>query len=406
MNRQVVVTGLGVISPIGTGKKLFWANLIKGTSGVDKVTLFDTSTFNRHYGGEVKDFSAERFISPEMIPFVGRASQFAIAATEFALKDASLTQKSIQKNKNAIIIGTTMAEASVIDFSGGMFIKKEWDKITSKLIVNSFAPSIPRNVGHFLKIKGENVLIPNACAAGNYALSYGYDLIRQGKIDYAIVGGAEALSRVAFQGFQRLYAMGLDVCTPFDKERKGMILGEGAGILILESLEHARARHAHMYAEVLGYGLSCDAHHMTIPKKEGVRKAMSKALINSGLSPKDIDYISAHGTGTQANDKNESAAINEVFENRRVPVSSIKSMLGHTMGAASAIESITCCMALEHQVVPPTMNYQTPDPECDIDCVPNKSRKMELTKVLNNGIAFGGNNCCVVLGKIEADRRG
>jgi 3-oxoacyl-[acyl-carrier-protein] synthase II len=396
MDRKVVVTGLGVISSIGIGKDDFWNNLIRGTSGISEVTLFDTSEFKRHKAGQVKNFKPSDFIPKEMIKFLGRASQFAIAAAKLALKDAKITEKKVKDIKSAVIIGTTMTEAQVYDISSKMFVDDGWDDITTKLMLNIFSSSIPRNLGHLLKAKGFNLLIPNACAAANYALGYGFDLIKRGEIDLAIIGGADALSRIAFQGFQRLYAMAPDKCSPFDKERKGMMLGEGAGILVLESLESASERKAEIYSQVLGYGISCDANHMTIPKKEGIAKAMSKALKNADVSTKDVDYVSAHGTGTQANDKAESGAINEVFDNREVPVSSIKSMLGHCMGAASGLESIACCMALVKGIVPPTINFETPDPECTIDCIPNKARNADVRIALNNGFAFGGNNCCVV----------
>jgi len=399
MNREVVVTGLGAISSIGIGREEFWANALKGKSGISDVTLFDTSKFKRHRAGEIKNFTSSDFIPESISKFIGRASQFAIAATKLALEDANFPLSDIETKKLAVIIGTTMAESSVIDFSGEMFIREEWDKITKQLLVNTFSPSIARSIGYFFKAKGENVLIPNACAAGNYAIGYGFDLIRKGEIEFAIVGGAEALSRVAFQGFQRLYAMSPEVCSPFDKNRQGMLLGEGAGILILESLERAIKRSAPIYAKILEYGLSCDAYNMTIPSRIGIKKAMAKAIKNADISPNEIDYISAHGTGTVQNDKEESNAINEVFGGRKVAVSSIKSMLGHTMGAASALEALTCCLALKDEVVPPTINFKTPDSECDIDCIPNKARRIKLNKVLNNGFAFGGNNCCVVFGK-------
>ncbi|MEI8349639.1 MAG: beta-ketoacyl-[acyl-carrier-protein] synthase family protein [Candidatus Omnitrophota bacterium] len=395
MSKRVVVTGLGIVSSIGIGKDEFWKNLIAGKSGISEVTLFDTSRFKRHKAGEIKNFESGRFIPSEIKKFLGRASQFTIAATKLAMEDARFSPEMIQKDI-AVIIGTTMAESSVIDFSGEMFIKEEWDRITNTLLMGTFSPSIARNIGYFFKTRGINVLIPNACAAGNYAIGYGYDLIQSGKVAMAITGGGESLSRVAFQGFQRLYAMAPECCSPFDKNRQGMLLGEGAGILILETLDAALARNAPIYAEVINYGFSCDAYNMTIPSRIGIRKAMQKALCNSGMSVQDIDYISAHGTGTGQNDKEESGAINEVFKNRKVPVSSIKSMLGHCMGAASAIEAITCCLALKEQVIPPTMNFKTPDDECDIDCVPNQARALTLRNVLNNGFAFGGNNCCVV----------
>lgn len=349
MNRDVVVTGLGAVSSIGIGKEEFWKNILAGKSGISEVSQFDTSKFKRHNAGEIKNFDPQFFMPENLTKFMGRASQFAIAAAKSAIEDSKLSLSNIENEKLAVIIGTTMTEASVIDFSGEMFIKEEWDKITKQLLMNVFSPSIARSVGYFLKAKGENLLIPNACAAGNFALGYGFDLIRKGEIDFAIVGGADSLSRVAFQGFQRLYAMSTDICSPFDKDRHGMLLGEGAGILILESLESAVSRKAPIYAKVLEYGLSCDAFNMTIPSRVGIKKSMVKAIKNANISIDDVDYISAHGTGTIQNDKEESGAIKEIFGDKKVAVSSIKSMLGHCMGAASALESITCCLALKEE---------------------------------------------------------
>lgn len=400
MSKQIAVTGIGIISSIGIGKDDFWNNLIQGKSGISKIGLFDTSKFSRHYGGEIKEFNPTRFIPKEMVRFLGRASCFAIAATKLALDDAGIPLADCRKKRIGVIMGTTMTEGSVLDFSVEKLLKEEYKEITNTLLLNAFSPSIPRNIGNFFQLKTPaNLLIPNACAAGNYAIGYASDLIKNGELDLAIAGGAEALSRVAFQGFQRLYAMASDKCMPFDKERKGMLLGEGAGVLILEPQESALKRRAHFYAKVSGYGLSCDAYHMTAPRRDGIKKAMHKAINNSGISVNDIDYINAHGTGTMQNDKEEAGAIKEVFGSKRVPVSSIKSMLGHCMGAASAIEAAACCLALKEGIIPPTINFQTPDPECDIDCVPNESRKAKLNFVLNNAFAFGGNNCCAVFSK-------
>ncbi|MDP2922874.1 MAG: beta-ketoacyl-[acyl-carrier-protein] synthase family protein [Candidatus Omnitrophota bacterium] len=396
MNKKVVVTGIGVVTSIGIGREDFWKNLTAGKSGISKVTLFDTSKFKRSNAGEIKNFTPSDFIPKNIVQFLGRASQFAIASTKLALEDAQLNLANVRECNPAVIIGTTMAESSVIDFSGEMFIRDRWEEISAQLLMSTFSPSIARNIGCFFGFKGTNLLIPNACAAANYAVGYGYDLIQKGEIDIAIVGGAEALSRVAFQGFQRLYAMAPQVCAPFDKNRQGMLLGEGAGILILESLERAKERNAPIYAQVDGYGLSCDAFNMTIPNRVGIRKAMQKAIQNSQTSIDEIGYISAHGTGTIQNDKEESGAIKELFGEKRVAVSSIKSMLGHTMGAASALEAIACCLALKEEMAPPTINFKTADPDCDIDCVSNQARKLSFKKALNNGFAFGGNNCCVV----------
>jgi 3-oxoacyl-[acyl-carrier-protein] synthase II len=250
---------------------------------------------------------------------------------------------------------------------------------------------------------GPNLMFSTACAAGNYAIGYGSDLIRLGKADVILAGGAEPLSKVAFTGFNQFSAVAPDMCRPFDKNRKGMMVAEGAGLVVLESLENALRRKKQIYAEVLGYGLSCDAFHMTTSSTEGIVSCMTNAMKNTGVTRDQVDYISAHGTGTLTNDRNESAAIKEVFGalSSKIPASSIKSMLGHTMGAASAIEAITCALVVKNDMIPPTINYVTNDPECDIDCVPNQSRKQIVTIAFNNSYAFGGNNACLVLKKIN-----
>jgi 3-oxoacyl-[acyl-carrier-protein] synthase II len=244
-------------------------------------------------------------------------------------------------------------------------------------------------------------MFSTACAAGNYAIGYGFDLIRSGRADLIIAGGAEPLSKVAFTGFNQFSAVAREKCRPFDKNRTGMLVAEGAGILILESLDRAVERDAPVYAEILGYGLSCDGHHMTTSTVEGLTWCMRNAIREAGISVEDIDYISAHGTGTITNDRNECAAIRELLGNRHrdVPVSSIKSMIGHAMGAASALEAVVCALAVKEDVIPPTINYETPDPECDIDCVPWKARRHRVDIALNNSYAFGGNNASLVLNK-------
>jgi 3-oxoacyl-[acyl-carrier-protein] synthase II len=250
-----------------------------------------------------------------------------------------------------------------------------------------------------LKVRGPNLIFTTACAAGNYAIGYGFDLIKLGKADVVIAGGSDAFSYLAFTGFNQVRVVAPEKCQPFDKNRKGMLVGEGSGVMILETFDSALKRDAPIYAEILGYGLSCDAFHMTNPQVDGVVQCMRNALKEADILPDDVDYISAHGTGTRYNDKTESAAINQVFGGRKVAVSSIKSMLGHTMGAASAIEAIVCCLVVKNDIIPPTINYETPDPECDIDCVPNTARKQRVNIALNNGFAFGGNNACLVVKK-------
>ena len=400
-DRRVVVTGIGVVSSVGTGSEAFWKAVLSGKSGISPVISVDTSAYKCHLGGEVKDFTPEKFIPRRKVKFLGRSSQLAIAASSLALEDAKLPYKSAERKEMGVIIGTTTGERPMEELLAS-WAKGGFKEIDRAKIFQASVNNISANVGIEFKARGVNYLIPTACAAGNYAIGCGFDLIRNGDANFVLAGGADAFSIFAFTGFQRIYAMSPDIIRPFDKNRKGMMQGEGAGILLLESYKSALKRGARIYAEVLGYGLSCDAYHATAPDPKGIAKVMEKALAEAKITYKDVDYISAHGTGTGPNDKAECAAIKEVFKERskQVMVSSIKSMLGHAMGAASAIEAATCCLAIRDDIAPPTINYQTPDPDCDIDCVPNTARKAKIDVALNNGFAFGGNNACVVFGKV------
>lgn len=391
---RVVITGLGVVSSIGIGKDAFWKSLVAGKSGISKVESFDVSTYDRQYGGEVKNFNPREFISKRKIQNIGRASQFAIAAAKLALKDANLEES--EKNVG-VNVGTTVGELRLLEeFHDHLDSKQE--KFNYAYFSAFPSASLASNIALELGLTGGIKVFTTACAAGNYALADGVELLRKGKLSYVLAGGSDGFSRVIFTGFNRLLAIAPEQCQPFDKNRKGMIPGEGAGMLLLETYENAKKRGTHIYAEVAGYGLSCDGHHMTNPSSVGVAKAIDKALKDAKVNSKQVDYFCAHGTGTSENDKAESGALHEIFGEKKniPPVSSIKSMLGHTMGAASALESIACCLALENQAIPPTINFSEPDPECDIDCVPNKARESNLKCVLNNAQAFGGNNCCVV----------
>jgi len=394
--RRVVVTGLGVVSSIGIGVEEFWKNLIAGKSGITEIEAFDTSEYPVHKGGEVKNFKPEHFIDKRKLKYIGRASQLAIAATKLAIRDAKLKKDAI--NKSSVLMGTTLGEAPLIEEANIDLVKDNHENIRQNIAFLYPTNSIPVLVALELDCRGYNFMIPTACSAGNYAIGYGYDMISNGESDVILAGGSDAFSRIAFTGFNRLMAMAPEKCQPFDKNRKGMMLGEGAGVLILESLEHAEKRKAKIYAEVLGYGLSCDAHHMTQPSEEGIVSCMEKAIKEAGILKEDVDYISAHGTGTPQNDKIECAAIKKVFGKRfkDIPCSSIKSMLGHTMGAASAMEAISCCLAISDEIVPPTINYEMPDAECDINCVPNTAKKINIEIAINNSYAFGGNNACDV----------
>jgi len=400
--RRVVVTGLGIVSSVGIGKDDFWKSIINGKSGISEVSSFDTSELRCHQAGEIKNFIPDEFISRRKVRFLGRTSQLAIAATSLAIKDARLSRKKLDKQRIGVFLGTTMGERP-LEETVDVWVKQGVDQLSKVKILQSTANNIPANIAIHFKFEGPNYLIPTACAAGNYAIGYGFDFIKRGDLDYAIVGGADAFSALAFIGFHRIYAMAPEKCQPFDKNRKGMLVGEGAAILFLESLESALQRNADIYSEIPGYGISCDAYHMTASKAEGIEKAMEKALKYARIKKEEVDYICSHGTGTPGNDKTESAAIKRVFKERykSIPVSSIKSMLGHPMGAASAIEAVTCCLTVKENIIPPTINYETPDPECEIDCVPNKARVKRVDTALNNGFAFGGNNSCLVIKKFH-----
>ncbi|MCX7920489.1 MAG: beta-ketoacyl-[acyl-carrier-protein] synthase family protein [Clostridia bacterium] len=403
MEKKVVITGIGVISPVGTGKKKFWNSLVNGVSGVAEIKSFDTSEFRVKIAGEIKDFDAEKYLSESQISKSGRAAQYTYAGTKMAIEDAGIELQKLKDKNVAVCMGTTMGEVQVVEEIDKKICSQKEEDIKPELYNQYMSNNITSFVMQELDLKGPQYLFTNACAAGNYAIGYASDLIKRGKADMAIAGGVDPFSRVAFTGFHRLLSLTPDICSPFDKNRKGLVVGEGAGILILEELESAKARGATIYAEVKGYGLGMDAHHMTSPHPEGEGAIASiwSALKSASLSVDEIDYISAHGTGTPANDKIESIAIRKVFEGAKKipPVSSIKSMMGHAMGAASALEAAACCLMIQHQTIIPTINFETPDPDCIEDCVPNVARKQALNHVLSNAFAFGGNTSCLVLSK-------
>ncbi|HWR71552.1 MAG TPA: beta-ketoacyl-[acyl-carrier-protein] synthase family protein [Nitrospirota bacterium] len=399
MNKRVVITGLGVISSIGIGKDAFWEGLLRGTSGISPVAAFDTTDHFTHNGGEVKQFRPEEYISEDKIHVLSRASQFALASAKLAAADAGLSQSELSNGRTGTCLGITSGSIQTIERINDKQLNHE--DLTRDLLCQLPVHSSPAIVAREMNLNGPNFIFSTACAAGNYAVGHGYDLIRSNRADLVLSGGSDPFSRISFTGFNQFSAVAPGRCQPFDKNRKGMIVAEGAGILVVESLEHALQRNATIYAEILGYGLSCDAHHMTSSSVEGIAECMKKAMRNAGITPENVDYISAHGTGTRANDRAECAAIREVFGPwyKKMPISSIKSMLGHTMGAASAIEAIACALSVKTDMLPPTINFETPDPECDIDCVPNYARKHVVRTALNNSYAFGGNNACLILAK-------
>ncbi len=400
-NKRVVITGLGVISSIGIGWKQFWDSLLKGKSGISPVSSFDTTNHFTHNGGEVKNFKPEEFIPEDKIHLLSRASQLGFAGAKLAVVDANLSREEISNLRIGVFIGTTMGSLQTYEIINEVIVLHGKMDFSNELICQVPTHSTPSAVAKAFGFHGPNMMFSTACAAGNYAIGYGFDLIRSGRADIILAGGTEPLSKVAFTGFNQFSAVAPERCQPFDKNRKGMMVAEGAGILILETLESALKRRAPIYAEILGYGLSCDAQHMTQPSVEGIARCIIKAILEAGIEKEDVDYICAHGTGTIANDRAECAAIKNVFGPRykQIPVSSIKSMLGHTMGAASALEAITCVLVVKNNIIPPTINYEKPDPECDIDCVPNQARRHKVNIALNNSYAFGGNNASLLLKK-------
>lgn len=405
-SQRVAVTGLGIISSIGIGREQFWDRLMSGCSGIGPVRSFDTSNFPVHLGAEVRDFEPNEFVRNFSPDTMGRASQFAIGAARLAVQDANLLITEDEAYDFGVVIGTTSGEPRVIEHFDDQFVASRLDEVNRRFIETYPCHVLAAHVASELGVAGEVVTIPTACAAGNHAIARAYDELRSGKATVMLAGGADAFSRITYAGFARLGAIAPELCQPFDLHRKGMIPGEGAAFLVLETLEHALNRSAPVYAEVVGYGLSCDAYHMTAahPQGEGGVRAMEFALASAGLSPDDVDYISAHGTGTPTNDRLETIAIKRVFGGHasRIPISGIKSMLGHAMGAASAIEAAACVLAITEGYIPPTMNLYNPDPQCDLDYVPLIGRRQKVKFALNNAYAFGGNNSSLVLARYEA----
>jgi 3-oxoacyl-[acyl-carrier-protein] synthase II len=406
MNKRVVVTGLGIVSPIGAGTEAFWDAAVRGTNGVLPITSIDTADFKTHTGGEVRDFHPERYIPAESLRHMGRSSQFAVAAAQMAVTQAEIDFSRIDPYRAAVSMGTTMGEPQILEQGIKAKYRDNSDQAIARDLPRRYpCNTIPNAISRTFGIRGPSVIIPTACAAGNYAIGYAFDMINLERIDLAVVGGSDPFSSIAFTGFNRLLATTSDVCRPFDKNRSGMAVAEGAGALVLESLEHAQRRGAAILAEVAGYGLGCDAFKMTIPDPSGSGGilALRRALENARIQPRDVDYICAHGTGTGENDKTETLIAKEVFGDHayRIPMSSLKSMIGHTMGAASAIEACACVLMLQKGVLLPTINYETPDPDCDMDYIPNSAREAQCETVVSNAYAFAGNTSAVVLQKFK-----
>ena len=397
---RIVITGVGAISAVGIGKENFWRGIISGCNGVSEIESFDTRSYRTHFGGEVKGFRA----LPET-QHMGRCSQFAIVAAREALTDSGLDASALPVFRTGISLGTTMWESQLQERINDLMTSSQFDQVRRELVPQAVPEAVPANVARALLVRGPVNLITTACAAGNYAMSYAANLLRSETVDVMIAGGSDPISRIAYTGFSSMMAIAAERCQPFDRNRKGMIPGEGCAILVMERYESARKRGARIYGELAGYGISNDAYHMTAPHPEacGAIRAMTQALASASISPARVDYISAHGTGTIANDKTESLAVKRVFQDgaRQCPLSSIKSMLGHTMSAASALEAVACLLAIERCIVPPTINYEEPDPECDLDYVPNQAREIKVDVALSNAYAIGGHCSSIVLRRVE-----
>ncbi|MBU1006162.1 MAG: beta-ketoacyl-ACP synthase II [Candidatus Omnitrophica bacterium] len=411
MNRRVVITGLGVVAPNGTGKRSFWDALKEGRSGIRRITRFDPSPFPTQFAGEI-DFDPAEFISHKQLKRMDRTSHLAVSAAKMAVEDAALKISNEDPERIGVMIGTAMAGHGMILEQHNVFRDKGPMKINTFTAIASFPDAPSSQISIELGINGPSFSIATACSSASDAMGYAFDAIRNRKLDIIIMGGADApIFPPILSAFCVLRALSRrndapeKASRPFDKERDGFVLSEGSGILILEDLEHALARNAHIYGEIVGFGMTCDAYHMTKPEPSGKQaiRALRYALKDANVRPEDVDYVNAHGTSTPINDANETAILKEVFGEHahKLAISSVKSMIGHLIGAAGSVELIGALVALEEGVIPPTINYETPDPDCDLDYVPNKARKANVEVMLKNSFGFGGKNSALVVRKFK-----
>jgi 3-oxoacyl-[acyl-carrier-protein] synthase II len=410
--RRVVVTGLGCISPVGNNVQESWNSLLAGKSGAGMITHFDASRHKTKFAAEVKGFDGAALFGPRDARKMDRFTQFAMAATLEALEQSGFKADETNRDRVGVIIGTGIGGIGTLLEQAEVLRERGPERVSPFLVPMMISDSAPGMLAIRFGVRGPNMAIATACASGNNAIGESLETIRRGSADVMIAGASEAaLVPVAMAGMNVMTALSTrnndpqTASRPFDKERDGFLMGEGAGILILESLDHARARSANILAEVTGYGTTDDAHHISAPAENGAGAALSMklALEDAGLTINDIDYINAHGTSTPLNDKSETAAIKTIFGEQayQIPVSSTKSMTGHLLGASGAVEAVFCAMAIRDGILPPTINYQTPDPECDLDYVPNQPRKVSSKHVMSNSFGFGGHNATIVISRFE-----
>ena len=409
---RVVVTGLGAVTPIGNDVPTYWEGLSTGKNGVAPITLFDAARHACRFAAEVKGFDPRGFIEPKEAKRWDRFCQFGVVAAKQAVAHAGLTIDASNANRVGTAIGSGVGGLLMMETQAHVLAERGPDRV-SPFCVPMMIPNMATGLAAIaLGAKGPSSAVATACAAGSNAIGDAYRLIQMGLADAMVCGGAEsAITPLGVAGFASAKALSFrndDPATasrPFDAERNGFVIGEGAGVIVLESLEHARARGAEILAEVVGYGMTCDAHHITSPRPGGIggAEAMRLALADARIEAADVDYVNAHGTSTQANDSNETSAIKSALGERayQIPVSSTKSMTGHLLGGSGGIEAVAAVLAIGHNLVPPTINYQNPDPACDLDVVPNQAREQTLNVVLSNSFGFGGHNVCLAFRRIS-----
>jgi len=414
MARRVVVTGLGMVTPLGTGVEKSWEAACSGTSGIAPITKFDATDFASQIAGEVKDFRPQDFMDKQEIRRFDIFIHYAIASARMAMEDAKLKIDANNCYRVGAVTGTGLGGLSTLEHYHSVLLEKGPRRINPFFIPGIIANMVPGQIAIEFGVKGPNLSIETACAASAHAVGESFRMIRDGISDAMITGGAEAvITPLALGGFCSMRALSTrndapqKASRPFDLDRDGFIMGEGAGILILEELESARERGATVYAEVVGYGLTGDAYHVSAPdpEGEGAIQCMRMALDFAGLRPEEIDYINAHGTSTKLNDLSENKAIKAVFEEHayKLCISSTKSVTGHLLGGAGGVEAIFMALTLKNGIIPPTMNYETPDPECDLDYVPNVARKADVKLAMSNSFGFGGTNASLIFKAYEDD---
>ncbi len=412
MKNRVVVTGLGVVSPNGIGKDVFWEANLSGSSGVDTIEGMDVSDLPSKVAAQVRDFDPRDFMHESVVKRADRFAHFGIAAAHMAMEDSGMNMERVDKKRTGVIMGSGLG--------GTLFHEQEMIRVmraNSNKVAPICVPKIsPNAVAAHIAIQygllGPNYVVSTACASGNHAIGEAFRKIQHGEADVMVAGGTEApLTEYTFAAFSALRILSKaarppqEASRPFDLRRDGFVMGEGGAALILEESDHALKRKARVYAEIVGYGLTSGAYHMVMPVADGedAARTMVLALNDAGLDPEDIDYINAHGTSTRANDIAETRAIKKTFGDRacHIPVSSTKSMIGHTIGAAGAIEAVVSCLAIQHHTIPPTINYEEPDPQCDLDYVPNQAREKAIRRVLSNSFGFGSVNACLIFQQYE-----